>query len=323
MIQIVLLDTSTDAMTVGWAQPGKPRDLEIRVNEQEVPTKVSLTAGTVRKKNLKQGDQVSFRYHDAESGWTSWHTFEHDGGAPHPPAPRVSLERADDGTGAFARIEFEPIPKCSRYEVSMCTVGGGGDDWKSISDSLTVTLVRKRNLRPELWYSFKYRGRTSESDWGSWSAVSAPVACPAPNPIMARAIAPKLMRVDGSLVDPGSLTDKVVALYFSASWCPPCRQYTPKLVEFYHQMRALGKPFEVIFVSADQEESSFREYFAKMGWLAVPFDDPRREAIQAEHNVRGIPALKVLSSRTGQVIEADAIRYPLTPATLDAWAAKL
>jgi nucleoredoxin len=35
---------------------------------------------------------------------------------------------------------------------------------------------------------------------------------------------------DGTTVDAGDyLKDKVVAIYFSAMWCPPCRAFTPKL----------------------------------------------------------------------------------------------
>jgi thiol-disulfide isomerase/thioredoxin len=36
-----------------------------------------------------------------------------------------------------------------------------------------------------------------------------------------------------------------VALYFSASWCKPCREFTPKLVELYNKKKAEGEDFEV------------------------------------------------------------------------------
>jgi len=61
----------------------------------------------------------------------------------------------------------------------------------------------------------------------------------------------------------------VVGLYFSAHWCPPCRGFTPKLIEFYKKMS--GKDFEVVFVSSDKDESQFNEYYGSMPWLALPF----------------------------------------------------
>jgi len=63
---------------------------------------------------------------------------------------------------------------------------------------------------------------------------------------------------------------EVVGVYFSAHWCPPCRQFTPILAKMYTEMRAAGKKFEVVFVSADKSESDFDMYFGEMPWLALP-----------------------------------------------------
>ena len=50
----------------------------------------------------------------------------------------------------------------------------------------------------------------------------------------------KLCRRDGS--DAGTLEaaagGKLVALYFSAHWCPPCQRFTPMLTRFYNEVRA-------------------------------------------------------------------------------------
>ena len=72
---------------------------------------------------------------------------------------------------------------------------------------------------------------------------------------------------------------KVIALYFSAHWCPPCRQFTPHLASIYTNFKkdhALKADWEVVFVSSDRDEESFKEYFGEMPWAALPYD--KREA---------------------------------------------
>lgn len=54
------------------------------------------------------------------------------------------------------------------------------------------------------------------------------------------------------------LNGKVVGIYFSAHWCPPCRQFTPLLVQTYNKLRAEGKEFEVVFVSSDKSLPQFQ-----------------------------------------------------------------
>jgi len=68
----------------------------------------------------------------------------------------------------------------------------------------------------------------------------------------------KLVNAHGEVTLQQSLEGKKgLALYFSAHWCPPCRGFTPKLAEWYKEdLQANG--LEVIFVSSDKDESSFK-----------------------------------------------------------------
>ena len=63
---------------------------------------------------------------------------------------------------------------------------------------------------------------------------------------------------------------KIVGIYFSAHWCPPCRGFTPQLAQFYKKY-AESKNFEIIFASSDSSVEKFKEYYDEMPWLALEF----------------------------------------------------
>ncbi|CEM09946.1 unnamed protein product [Vitrella brassicaformis CCMP3155] len=104
-------------------------------------------------------------------------------------------------------------------------------------------------------------------------------------------------------VSANQLSGKVVGLYFSANWCPPCKQFTPVLAEAYKRFKEEGKDFEVIFVSNDEDASKFYEYFgSSMPWLAIPYgDSKRRSLLQSELEVASLPTL-VLLDENRQII---------------------
>lgn len=96
---------------------------------------------------------------------------------------------------------------------------------------------------------------------------------------------------------------KVVALYFSAHWCPPCRSFTPGLAG---ALASNSFPqLAVVFVSSDRDPASFMSYYNEMPWLAVPYESVQRQMLGGTFQVRGIPSLVILDAQTGRQISAD------------------
>ncbi|KAI4328269.1 hypothetical protein L6164_020636 [Bauhinia variegata] len=115
-----------------------------------------------------------------------------------------------------------------------------------------------------------------------------------------------LIRNNGDQVKTESLKGKKLGLYFSASWCGPCQRFTPNLVEVYKEASPNGD-FEVIFLSADEDDEAFNRYFAKMPWLAIPFSDSdTRNRLDELFEVRGIPNLVILDEN-GKVVTEDGV----------------
>ena len=89
-------------------------------------------------------------------------------------------------------------------------------------------------------------------------------------------LGPKLISQAGAEIEVASLakSNKSIALYFSASWCPPCRAFSPKLSEAYAEYKKIpdGDDLELIFVSSDSDVDAFNAYRKKMSFPALPFE---------------------------------------------------
>nr|CAB3488208.1 unnamed protein product [Digitaria exilis] len=102
----------------------------------------------------------------------------------------------------------------------------------------------------------------------------------------------------------------MTCLFFSAHWCRPCRNFTPKLVQIYTMLRNTGKNIEIIFVSLDHDETSFLDHFKSMPWLTLPFNTSLRQKLCNYFGIERIPALIPLSETPsrGLGFEEDAVK---------------
>lgn len=114
-----------------------------------------------------------------------------------------------------------------------------------------------------------------------------------------------------------------VGVYFSAHWCGPCRRFTPELTKVYEQLRADGKKFEIIFVSSDQDQAAFDEYYGSMPWTALPYGERDTKAsLSKKYKVSGIPTLVILNAdaatitKDGRSAVGNPEKFPWIPPSL-------
>lgn len=94
---------------------------------------------------------------------------------------------------------------------------------------------------------------------------------------------------------------KYTLFYFSAHWCPPCRAFTPKLVEFVEKYDK-GDLFEVVFISSDRDKEAMLGYMTKanMPWYGF-YDQSVSKEIRDQLGLKGIPSL-ALVDKSGKVL---------------------
>jgi nucleoredoxin len=98
---------------------------------------------------------------------------------------------------------------------------------------------------------------------------------------------------------------KVVGIYFSAHWCPPCRGFTPVLATSYEDIKEEHPDFEIVFVSSDRDPGSFAQYYGEMPWVALPFENQTgKMQLAQKYGVQGIPMLIFLNEK-GELITED------------------
>jgi thiol-disulfide isomerase/thioredoxin len=109
----------------------------------------------------------------------------------------------------------------------------------------------------------------------------------------------------------------VLALFFSAGWCPDCVAFLP-LIEAFAQSQPENL-VRVVYVSSDESEAAM-EAFKPKNFAFVPFDNTQERSnmkrhygacarkemadleITAEQRKHGIPAVILIEAQTGKIL---------------------
>lgn len=339
-MSVTLVDARSDSLTVSWPATAEQDNVKYRLeyrqshdNDDET-TEFALLSDKLsqpqaRKRNLTPGMEYFFRVKpvvddngssgEEEDNDNHWMTHAQpftclttDQEFQSMEIPKVS----HPGLNQTLHVSWSKVDKeDSKYELQM-RENQGGAEWKTIAPSLSGLEVKKKNLTSKLGYQFRVRTIAADGD-------SAPFSPPS-EPVVAKGLTAGIQRFFASLnhgtllrhgqKEPVPLADALggkefVLLYASAHWCPPCRQFTPMLSNWYKSASNRtpggggGKAAEVVFLSCDHDEDGFQGYFQQAHpWMAVDYDDDAREQLLAAIRVQGIPRLVVLSGKTGRIL---------------------
>jgi thiol-disulfide isomerase/thioredoxin len=109
--------------------------------------------------------------------------------------------------------------------------------------------------------------------------------------------------LDGKTVSSESFKDKVLLVTFFATWCPPCRQEIPTLIQLHNELGPQG--FSVVGISVDEGGAGIVAKLIEQEKINYPILMSDSSTPKNFGGVVGIPT-SFLVNRKGNVVK----RYP-------------
>jgi thiol-disulfide isomerase/thioredoxin len=144
-------------------------------------------------------------------------------------------------------------------------------------------------------------------------AASRPIADGANQPVIRFVknpeMAPALQAVDilGKSVNKDNWAGKVVLVNFWATWCPPCREEIPELLELKKEFK---DQLEIVGISEDDDPPASVLKFAQQKGMTYPIVMATQELIDAYGGVPALPTSFLIDTQ-GRVVQKHSGLYPI------------
>jgi thiol-disulfide isomerase/thioredoxin len=145
------------------------------------------------------------------------------------------------------------------------------------------------------------------------AAVPAPGPADANQPVIRFVknpeMAPPLQAMDllGKPVNKDNWTGKVVLVNFWATWCPPCREEIPELIELKREFK---DKMEIVGISEDDDPPASVIKFAHAKGMTYPIVMATPELIEAYGGVPALPTSFLIDTQ-GRVVQKHSGLYPI------------
>lgn len=318
------LERDHSSITVAWEDKEtactKQYELEIFENGSWRSLSDTIRTKTIRKKNLLQSVEYLFRIRSKAKGSTTWSSFSNSS------EPAMVLSHSIKTLSAptlssrdSQSLTIQWVDELPRDGYKLRYRADTDHSWQNISSIVRDKVVRKKGLKAGINYLFSVCP-VGISDEYEYSASSLPYTVTVLTQYVKNLLPTTLLCRQSPNLVPSSdaLAGKTFAIYFSAHWCGPCRSFTPKLAAAYNELKSKNKNFEVIFCSADHNEADFKSYYKDMPFLAISYDDEKRESFMDLFKVSGIPKLVVLAP-SGRIISDSAAGQDISMQMIDKW----
>ena len=97
---------------------------------------------------------------------------------------------------------------------------------------------------------------------------------------------------------------KLVLLYFSGRWCPACTEFDNVIRDVCNALKPYPEygDIEVIWISCDVSEDSYKAHLRRLGLLGATWSPKRLQDATERFDLKALPSLLVMDAQDGRVV---------------------